>query len=80
MATFYTNAHTPAGAAKDPEGFEADTLELARESVVEAIRDLIASAVRTGEIDLTGTVDICDPGGRVLCTVPYSDALRVKGG
>jgi len=79
MAQFYLHIHNDHGDAEDDEGTDATSLAEAREKAITGIRSLLASEVANGEMNLKGRIDISDPRGTVLLSVPFSEAVAVKG-
>lgn len=79
MARYLLHIHNSHGLAEDDEGLEASSLSEARERAVTGIRSLLASEAANGEINLMGRIDIGDEHGNVLLSVPFTDAVRVKG-
>jgi hypothetical protein len=77
MPQFYLHIYNDHGEAEDDEGLEAPSLAVAREKAVHGIRSLLAAEVENGSINLSGRIDIKDPAGAVLLTVPFSEALEV---
>ena len=79
MTQYFLHIHNSHGNAEDDEGLVADSLAEARERAVAGIRSLLASEAANGEIDLKGRIEISDAAGKVLLSVPFADALTVKG-
>lgn len=79
MPQFYLHIYNDHGDAEDDEGLEVPSLAVAREKAVQGIRSLLAAEVENGSINLDGRIDIKDPRGAVLLTVPFKEAVAVKG-
>jgi hypothetical protein len=79
MARYFLHIHNSHGAAEDDEGLDANSLSEAREQAVSGIRSLIASEAANGEINFRGRIDISDEAGKLLLSVPFTDAVSVKG-
>jgi hypothetical protein len=79
MPQFYLHIHNDHGGAEDDEGLEVPSLAVAREKAVQGIRSLLAAEVENGSINLDGRIDIKDARGEVLLTVPFNEAVTVKG-
>lgn len=58
---------------------EVSSLAVAREEAVHGIRSLLAAEVINGSFNLDGRIDIKDARGDVLLTVPFKEAIDVKG-
>jgi hypothetical protein len=79
MTRYFMHIHNSHGAAEDDEGADASSLSEARERAVAGIRSLLAAEALNGEINFKGRIDISDEAGKVLLSVPFTDALSVKG-
>lgn len=66
--------------ARDEEGREFADLDDARAAAVRGARDVIAETVsRDGRLNLSHRIDVEDEDGRVLLSVPFSEAVEVSG-
>ena len=79
MPQFYLHIYNDHGDAEDDEGLEAPSLAVAREKALHGIRSLLAAEVENGSFNLAGRIDIKDARGEVLLTVPFNEAVDVKG-
>jgi hypothetical protein len=79
MARFFFHIHNSHGAAEDDEGCEAQSLSEAREKAVMGIRSLLSAEAANGEMNFKGRIDISNEGGEVLLSVPFDDAITLKG-
>jgi hypothetical protein len=79
MTRYFLHIHNSHGAAEDDEGTTANSLSEAREHAVAGIRSLLAAEALNGEMNFKGRIDISDEAGKVLLSVPFTDALSVKG-
>ena len=79
MPRYFLHIHNSHGHAEDDEGLNADSLSEAREVAVKGIRSLLAAEAANGEINFKGRIDISDGSGQRLLSVPFADALAVKG-
>jgi hypothetical protein len=79
VARFFLHIHNSHGAAEDDEGLEAQSLSEAREKAVMGIRSLLSAEAANGEMNLMGRIDISSEAGQVLLSVPFSEAITVKG-
>ena len=72
---YFLHRMTPTGCIADPDGSVLRTLDAAREEALASARDLWAEAIVTQQ-DLTGhSFEITDRSGRLLLSVPFTDAL-----
>jgi hypothetical protein len=79
MARYFLHIYNSHGAAEDDEGVEANSLSEARELAVAGIRSLLAAEAANGEMNFKGRIEISDAARKVLLSVPFADALAVKG-
>lgn len=79
MPRYFLHIHNAHGAAEDDEGLTAASLSEAREKAVAGIRSLLGAEAANGEINFKGRIDISDEGGKLLLSVPFSEAVAVKG-
>jgi hypothetical protein len=79
MTQFFLHIHNSHGEAEDDEGLEAESLSEAREKAVAGIRSLLSAEAANGEINFAGRIDISSEAGDVLLSVPFSEAIAVKG-
>lgn len=79
MPRYFLHIHNSHGSAEDEEGVEANSLSEAREKAVAGIRSLLAAEAENGEINFKGRIDISDQGGKPLLSVPFTEAVTVKG-
>ncbi len=78
MPRFYLNLFNRVGPVPDEEGSEAEDLPAARDLAVQSIRDILSEEARTGAIDLNGRIEITDGEGRLLDTLFFADAVRIR--
>ena len=79
MTRYFLHIHNDHGGAEDDEGLEATSLSEAREVAITGIRSLLASEAANGEMNFKGRIDIMNEAGKVLHSVPFADAIKVKG-
>jgi hypothetical protein len=79
MSRYYFHIHNSHGAAEDEEGMEAESLSEAREKAVAGIRSLLSAEAGNGEMNFKGRIDISNEAGERLLSVPFSDAITLKG-
>lgn len=78
MPRFHLNIFNGAGEAPDEEGQELADLAAARAEAIKGIRSLLAAEMSEGAIDLGGRIEIAEPGGRILATIPFGEAVEVR--
>lgn len=61
---------------RDLEGAEFVDLDVARDEACQAIRDIVAEHIATGEKLMLRTVEICDDQGKHVATVKVAAALQ----
>jgi hypothetical protein len=79
MPRYFLHIHNSHGAAEDDEGLEAHSLSEAREAAVAGIRSLLAAEAGNGEMNFKGRIDISSEAGQLLLTIPFADAITLKG-
>jgi hypothetical protein len=79
MARYFLHIHNSHGSAEDDEGLEAKSLSEAREKAVAGIRSLLSAEAANGEMNLKGRIDISSEAGELLLSVPFSEAITIKG-
>ena len=63
------------GLPNDPDPEEHPSLEAARAEAVESIRQMTSEAIAAGSRLVIQAIDITDEAGKVLVSVPVSEAL-----
>ena len=79
MPRYYLHICNGVGFVEDTEGQELANVEAARESAIKGARDLIASEVRDGVMNLSSFIEVEDENRRHLFTLSFSEAVQVKG-
>jgi hypothetical protein len=77
MARFYFHVHDDI-VTEDLEGAELPDLAAARETALEAARDLVCAAVMRGELNLDHRIEVAGEGGENLLTVTFRDAFTIR--
>lgn len=62
----------------DREGQDLADLDAAKREATRSARDLMAEAVRHGEVILSHRIEVEDDGGRPLLTIRYADAVLIR--
>lgn len=78
MPLFFLHIRNGLGFIEDEEGSELPDHEAARIKAVRGARSIIAEEVLGGEIDLEGSIEVADEAGKVVLTVSYAEAVRVR--
>ena len=79
MPHFHLNLYNAHGDLPDPEGADYATLDDARRAAIDGIRSLLGAEVIEGEMNLEGHLDIVTDDGRVVESIPFTDALKIVG-
>jgi hypothetical protein len=79
MPRYFLHIHNSHGAAEDEEGLDAKSLSEAREHALTGIRSLLSAEAANGEMNFKGRIDIKDKGAKVLISIPFSEAITLKG-
>lgn len=78
MARFFMHLVDGEDVLLDPDGLEANEDEV-KQLALKCARDCIANDAHAGQIDLTYRIDVQDAAGTVVHSVPFRDAVTVKG-
>jgi hypothetical protein len=62
----------------DREGKDLADLDAAKREAMRGARDLMAEAVRHGEVTMSHRIEVEDDGGRPLLTIRYADAVLIR--
>jgi hypothetical protein len=63
---------------QDVQGRELADIDAARREAIKGARSILSYEVLQGLIDLTGRIDVADPDGRVLFSMPFLDTVRLR--
>jgi len=63
--------------AEDDEGMEFHDAEAARRQAIVGLRDVMASELKDGQINMAAFVEIEDENHQLIMTVPFLDAVEV---
>ena len=74
---FYMHVCNGNGFVEDDEGVELPDMDVARAKAIEAARDLMASELRAGELDLASFIEVEDENHALLFTLHFSDAVTL---
>ena len=65
------------GFAEDHEGRDLLDDKTAREEAVKGARDLMASELREGQLDLSSFIEVEDETHKLLFTVTFAEAVKI---
>ena len=78
MPRFYFHISNGHGFIEDEEGVELPDEAAARSQALAAARDVMASDLREGRLDLTSFIEVEDEAHRLLLTLTFADAVSVN--
>ncbi|CCF18588.1 conserved protein of unknown function [Pseudorhizobium banfieldiae] len=73
---YYFNIRDDGSTVLDEEGEEHRSLEEARQSAVDAIKELAAARIRTNEMIGNTVLDVCDETGAVLMSISLRQVIE----
>lgn len=76
MKRYYFNIRDDGSTVLDEEGEEHRSLEEARQSAVDAIKELAAARIRTNEMIGNTLLDVCDETGAVLMSISLRQVIE----
>lgn len=79
MHRFYFHLYEAGECARDTEGRELRTFEIALQEAATTVRDIIADDVRRGKICLESYIEIADSYGIPLATIFFDEAITIQG-
>ena len=74
---FYFHVCNGSGFTEDDEGSEVADLSEARTNAIKGLRDIMASELKRGELNLGSFIEIEDEAHELVMTVPFADAVNV---
>ncbi len=77
MPRFYFHVCNGNGFTEDEDGRELPDLEAARAEAIRAARDIMASDVRSGMLDLSSFIEIEDEGRQLRHTLGFEEAVEL---
>jgi len=77
MPRFYMHVSNGHGFAEDEEGVELADEDAARDEALAGARDLMASELKKGELNLSSFIEVEDEAHRLLFTLHFSDAVKL---
>lgn len=79
MPKFFLHLRDDVDQLLDPEGAEFASLEALHVTVLAAARELIASEVMRGRVNLGQRIDAEDEDGRLVESLPFNEAVSFCG-
>lgn len=77
MPRFYFHVCNGSGFTEDDEGSELADLSEARANAIRGLRDIMATELKRGELNLGSFIEIEDEAHELVMTVPFADAVDV---
>lgn len=66
------------GFVEDDEGLELPDREAARHAAMEGLRDITASELRAGQLNMASFIEIEDESGRHVMTIHFVEAVSIS--
>jgi hypothetical protein len=79
MPHFYFHICNGTGFVEDEEGQELPDIAAARATAITSARDIMATDIRIGELDLASFIEVEDEDRQWLFTLLFLDAVDLKG-
>ena len=76
MPRYHFHLHDRTGLTEDAYGRNLADLTKARERAIKEARAIICDDVRNGRIDLNGMIKVTDGSGKVVLTLPFTEAVK----
>lgn len=76
MPRYHFHLHDRTGLTEDAHGRNLADLTKARERAIKEARAIICDDVRNGRIDLNGMIKVTDGSGKVVLTLPFTEAVK----
>jgi hypothetical protein len=74
---YYMHVSNGHGFAEDHEGRNLPDDETARKEAVKGARDLMASELREGQLDLSSFIEVEDETRKPLFTITFAEAVKI---
>ena len=78
MPRFYLHICNGNGFTEDEEGVELPDVHVARLRAIESLRDIMASEMLKGEVNMASFIEIEDESHTLVDTVQFLDAVEVR--
>jgi hypothetical protein len=79
MPRYYLHICNENGFTEDDEGLDLPDLDTARLKAIEGLKDVLATELLEGELDLGSFIEIEDEQHQLLMTIHLSEVVRVFG-
>ena len=77
MPRFYLHVCNGDGFTEDLEGIELPDLATARQRAIEGLRDIMASELKSGHLNMASFIEIEDADHELVLTVPFIDTVKI---
>jgi hypothetical protein len=77
VPVFYLHVRNGIGFVEDVEGHELADAAAAREVAIRSARDLMASEIRDGEMNLSSFIEVEDADHRHLFKLSFAEAVKI---
>jgi hypothetical protein len=78
MPRFFLHMCNGNGFVEDDEGIEVANAATARQKAIEGLRDVTASELRSGELNMASFIEIEDEDHQLVATVNFLEAVQVE--
>jgi hypothetical protein len=78
MPRFFLHICNGNGFIEDEEGVEAPDAATARQKAIEGLRDVTASELRSGQLNMASFIEIEDEDHQLVATVNFLEAVQVE--
>ena len=78
MQRYFFNLHNSIGPVLDEEGQVLSGPDEARSVALASIRSVLGNEMASGELDLNGRIDVTDEHGKVVMSVSFEQAIKVR--
>ena len=78
MPRFYLHVCNGNGFTEDEEGAELPNLKAARDQAIDGLRDIMASEMRQGEVNMASFIEVEDENHVLVDTILFLDAVNVR--
>ena len=77
MPRFYFHVCNGSGFTEDEEGSDHADVAAARATAISGLRDIMASELKQGDLNLGSFIEIEDEDHALVMTVPFAEAVSV---
>ena len=79
MPHYRFNIYNGTGLTEDDEGRDLADDDAIRAEALKGIRSILGEDIMTGVLDLGGRIEVLDEAGGLYLTVPFTEAVTVRG-